>query len=128
MAYIESQSKFNDFCTIPNTGMFFFAQEDVKMLTYYIPSLGPAPKWCSFLDNLAEEIESEVSRFLLLYYIWIQNANRVMTFLRKCFQDPRLAGDFLQLNICRLFISFKISSNQSGSFIMMFSVECLRKC
>ncbi|XP_037910982.1 nucleolar protein 10 [Hermetia illucens] len=59
MAYIESQSKFNDFCTIPNTGMFFFAQEDVKMLTYYIPSLGPAPKWCSFLDNLAEEIESE---------------------------------------------------------------------
>lgn len=39
--------------------MFFFAQEDVKMLTYYIPSMGPAPKWCSFLDNLTEEIESE---------------------------------------------------------------------
>jgi len=39
--------------------MFFFAQEDVKMLTYYVPSLGPAPRWCSFLDNLTEEIESE---------------------------------------------------------------------
>ncbi|KAG5676599.1 hypothetical protein PVAND_006422 [Polypedilum vanderplanki] len=59
MAYIESQSNFNDFCTIPNTGMFFFAQEDVKMQTFYIPALGPAPKWCSFLDNLTEEIESE---------------------------------------------------------------------
>lgn len=59
-AYIETESSFNDFCTIPNTGMFFFAQEDVKMLTYYIPDMGPAPRWCSFLDNLTEEIESEV--------------------------------------------------------------------
>lgn len=61
IAYIESESKFNDMCTIPNTGMMFFAQQTSKMLTYYIPSLGPAPRWCSFLDNLTEEIESEVS-------------------------------------------------------------------
>lgn len=61
IAYVESTSNFNDFCTIPDTGMFFLAQEDVKMLTYYIPSMGPAPRWCSFLDNLTEEIESEVS-------------------------------------------------------------------
>lgn len=27
------------------------------MQSYYIPSLGPAPKWCSFLDNLTEELE-----------------------------------------------------------------------
>lgn len=60
MAYIESTANFNDFCTVPNTGMFFFAQEDVKMQTFYIPALGPAPRWCSFLDNLTEEIESEV--------------------------------------------------------------------
>jgi ribosome biogenesis protein ENP2 len=59
-AYIESTTNFNDFCTIPNTGMFFFAQEDAKMQTFYIPHLGPAPRWCSFLDNLTEEIESEV--------------------------------------------------------------------
>lgn len=59
-AYIESNANFNDFCTIPNTGMFFFAQEDVKMQTFYIPALGPAPRWCAFLDNLTEEIESEV--------------------------------------------------------------------
>lgn len=59
MAYIESTANFNDFCTIPNTGMFFFAQEDIKMQTFYIPSLGPAPRWCSFLDSLTEEIESE---------------------------------------------------------------------
>lgn len=61
IAYIESESQFNDFCTISDTGMFFFAQQNSKMLTYYVPSLGPAPRWCSFLDNLTEEIESEVS-------------------------------------------------------------------
>ncbi|KAH8273974.1 hypothetical protein KR044_006820 [Drosophila immigrans] len=60
IAYVESTTSFNDFCTIPDSGMFFLAQEDVKMLTYYIPAMGPAPRWCSFLDNLTEEIESEV--------------------------------------------------------------------
>lgn len=59
VAYIETESQFNDFCTIPNTGITFFAQENAKMLTYYIPNMGPAPRWCSFLDNLTEEIESE---------------------------------------------------------------------
>lgn len=58
-AYIDSSTDLNDFCTVPNTGMFFLAQEGVKMLSYYIPSLGCAPRWCSFLDNLTEEIESE---------------------------------------------------------------------
>lgn len=60
ICYIETDTKFNDFCTIPNTGMFFFAQQNSKMLSYYIPRLGPAPRWCSFLDNLTEEIETEV--------------------------------------------------------------------
>uniref|UniRef100_A0A182W6Z4 Nucleolar protein 10 n=1 Tax=Anopheles minimus TaxID=112268 RepID=A0A182W6Z4_9DIPT len=58
-AYIESSSNFNDFAHFPGSGLFMFAQEDVKMLPYYIPSEGPAPKWCSFLDNLVEEIASE---------------------------------------------------------------------
>lgn len=71
MAFIEAPSNFNDFATIKNTGMFFFAQEAEKMLTFYIPSLGPAPKWCSFLDNLAEEIESEVS-YKFFYFSMFQ--------------------------------------------------------
>lgn len=33
------------------------ANETTKMQIYYIPSLGPAPYWCSFLDNLTEELE-----------------------------------------------------------------------
>ncbi|XP_012284863.1 nucleolar protein 10 isoform X2 [Orussus abietinus] len=54
---VESQSDFNDLCIVPKTGMFFIANEDSKIQSYYIPSLGPAPAWCSFLDNLTEELE-----------------------------------------------------------------------
>ena len=27
------------------------------MQAYFIPGLGPAPKWCSFLEGLTEELE-----------------------------------------------------------------------
>lgn len=54
---IEAQNDFNDLCVIPKTGMLLIANESAKMQTYYVPSLGPAPYWCSFLDNLTEELE-----------------------------------------------------------------------
>lgn len=54
---IEGKSDFNDLCYIKNTGMLFIANENTKILTYYIPSLGPAPRWCGFLDSLTEELE-----------------------------------------------------------------------
>lgn len=27
------------------------------MEQYYIPSLGPAPKWCAYLETITEELE-----------------------------------------------------------------------
>ena len=54
---IEGKSDFNDLCFVKNTGMLFIANENTKILTYYIPSLGPAPRWCGFLDSLTEELE-----------------------------------------------------------------------
>lgn len=52
-----NNTEFNDLCLVPNSGMMFMANESNKILTYYIPSLGPAPKWCGFLDSLTEELE-----------------------------------------------------------------------
>ncbi|CAK1549879.1 unnamed protein product [Leptosia nina] len=59
---IESSVDFNDLCVIPNTGLCMMAVEDQKMQIYYVPSLGPAPKWCAFLDNLTEEMETSASQ------------------------------------------------------------------
>ena len=52
-----ADTKLNDLCMVPNTGMVFLANEAPKVQSYFIPALGPAPKWCSFLDSLTEELE-----------------------------------------------------------------------
>lgn len=54
---IEASTEFNNLCTVPQTGLLFIANENTKIQTYYIPSLGPAPRWASFLDSLTEELE-----------------------------------------------------------------------
>ncbi|KAJ7414431.1 Nucleolar protein 10 [Willisornis vidua] len=75
---MEPEHGINDVCLYPNSGMLMTANEAPKMNIYYIPLqrevreceylttarvnplhevLGPAPKWCSFLDNLTEELE-----------------------------------------------------------------------
>lgn len=56
---LEPTVDINDVAHIPNTGMFFLANEGIPMHTYYIPSVGPAPRWCSFLDNITEELEEK---------------------------------------------------------------------
>ena len=35
----------------------FAANESSDIFTYFIPSLAPAPKWCSYLDSITEELE-----------------------------------------------------------------------
>lgn len=54
---IEPPSTINDFLFYPKSGMMFVAGERQKIKPYYIPSLGNAPKWCSFVDSITEELE-----------------------------------------------------------------------
>lgn len=57
---IQPEKDLNSFCTVPKTGMVFVTNEGQKVQPYYIPALGPAPKWCSYLDQITEELEEEV--------------------------------------------------------------------
>ncbi|RKP27465.1 WD40-repeat-containing domain protein [Syncephalis pseudoplumigaleata] len=54
---IEPSADINSVCPVTDSGMIFTANECSRMHIYYIPALGPAPRWCSFLDNLTEEME-----------------------------------------------------------------------
>eukprot|EP00088_Acartia_fossae_P005215 TRINITY_DN1228_c0_g1_i2.p1 TRINITY_DN1228_c0_g1~~TRINITY_DN1228_c0_g1_i2.p1 ORF type:complete len:712 (-),score=222.82 TRINITY_DN1228_c0_g1_i2:67-2202(-) len=54
---IEATADFTDMCLYKQSGLIFLANEQPKMQTFYVPSLGPAPKWASFLDSLTEELE-----------------------------------------------------------------------
>lgn len=54
---IESEMEINDFAMQEQTGLILVANEGSPISSYFIPSLGPAPRWCSFLENLTEEME-----------------------------------------------------------------------
>ncbi|XP_005100498.1 nucleolar protein 10 [Aplysia californica] len=56
---IEPGVNLNQLCTYPDSGLLFLANEAPKILTYFIPSIGPAPRWCSSLDGMTEELEEK---------------------------------------------------------------------
>ena len=102
MTTIENTCDINAVCVIPESGMIMFANEGVDLQSYYIPALGPAPKWCPFLDNLTEELEetehktyddykfvtkSELDNLALTHLI---GTNLLKAYMHGYFVDSRL--------------------------------------
>jgi ribosome biogenesis protein ENP2 len=46
---------------VPDSGMFLTANEGRQQHSFFIPQLGPAPKWCAFLDNVVEEMAEDAN-------------------------------------------------------------------
>ncbi|GFR41480.1 hypothetical protein Agub_g2171, partial [Astrephomene gubernaculifera] len=46
----------NDVCVWPDSGLIMVANDSPNMHGYFVPSLGPAPRWCSHLEGLTEEL------------------------------------------------------------------------
>ncbi|ODV87009.1 hypothetical protein CANARDRAFT_27343 [[Candida] arabinofermentans NRRL YB-2248] len=98
-ASMEPSVDINDVEYIPDSGMFFMANEGIAMHTYYIPALGTAPKWCSFLDNITEELEETPSDTVYSNYRFITKQ------------------DVVRLNISHLVGSKVMRSYMHGYFI-----------
>lgn len=47
----------NDVCVVKNSGLIFMALDSPRISSFFIPALGPAPRWCSSLEGLTEELE-----------------------------------------------------------------------
>ena len=59
---IESQvADLNDVCVWDGKGLILMATEAPQVQSYFIPALGPAPSWCSFLEGLTEELEEDTT-------------------------------------------------------------------
>jgi ribosome biogenesis protein ENP2 len=56
---VEPDVDINDVAWCRDTGMLLSANEGPQQHAWFVPSLGPAPRWCSFLDNLVEEMADE---------------------------------------------------------------------
>ncbi|CCU82638.1 Ribosome biogenesis protein [Blumeria hordei DH14] len=56
---VEPAVDINSVAWCKNSGIILTANEGKQQHAFFIPQLGPAPKWCSFLDNMVEEMAEE---------------------------------------------------------------------
>ncbi|RFU35122.1 hypothetical protein B7463_g1231, partial [Scytalidium lignicola] len=56
---VEPAVDINSVAWCKESGMLLTANEGKQQHAFFIPQLGPAPKWCSFLDNMVEEMAEE---------------------------------------------------------------------
>lgn len=56
---VEPAVDLNCVAWYPDSGMILTANEGRQQHAFFIPQLGPAPKWCAFLDNLVEEMAED---------------------------------------------------------------------
>ena len=56
---VEPAVDLNCIAWCKHTGMLLTANEGKQQHAFLIPQLGPAPRWCSFLDNMVEEMAEE---------------------------------------------------------------------
>ncbi|KAM0791507.1 hypothetical protein ACM66B_005959 [Microbotryomycetes sp. NB124-2] len=93
----------NDMHVYPSTGLVFLANETSPMTAYYIPQLGPAPKWARFLDNMTEEMENDQEELLYDDYKFVDRqelaalnldhligSNQLKPYMHGFFVDLRL--------------------------------------
>eukprot|EP00921_Rhytidocystis_pertsovi_P018336 GHVQ01029013.1.p1 GENE.GHVQ01029013.1~~GHVQ01029013.1.p1 ORF type:complete len:610 (-),score=114.75 GHVQ01029013.1:201-2030(-) len=57
MEGVGSLGVFAGACVYPKSGLIFAPGEVQRIGLYFVPSVGIAPRWCSHLDSLTEELE-----------------------------------------------------------------------
>ncbi|GJE93757.1 WD40 and NUC153 domain-containing protein [Phanerochaete sordida] len=100
---ITPASDINDVHHLPGSGLLMLANEGIQMTTYYIPQLGPAPRWCSFLENLTEEMEDQTTRTAYQDFKFVERSELASLGLDHLIGTPALKpymhGYFLSLQL-----------------------------
>ncbi|KAJ8072239.1 Small ribosomal subunit biogenesis [Marasmius tenuissimus] len=87
----------------PGSGLLLTANEGIQMGTYFIPQLGPAPKWASFLENITEEMEDNTTRNVYEDYKFVER-----TELTKLGLDHLIGTPALKPYMHGYFVSLKL--------------------
>jgi len=62
----------NDVCIFRNSGLMLLALDNSQIPAHFIPALGPAPKWCSHLDNLTVRKTTSIGLWWLFFCnLWL---------------------------------------------------------
>eukprot|EP00928_Gymnodinium_smaydae_P072503 TRINITY_DN55854_c0_g1_i1.p1 TRINITY_DN55854_c0_g1~~TRINITY_DN55854_c0_g1_i1.p1 ORF type:complete len:575 (+),score=134.67 TRINITY_DN55854_c0_g1_i1:82-1725(+) len=72
-ASVENGSTINDVTFVPSSGLILVANDAPRVGVYFIPSLGLAPRWCTFLDSMTEELEESKQKSVYDDYQFVTN-------------------------------------------------------
>jgi len=56
------------------SGLIMMAGEQSRIMTYFVPQLGPAPRWCAFLESLTEELDETPNNTVYEDYKFVTKA------------------------------------------------------
>merc|ERR550537_1025743 len=98
-ASVESPHTINHLTFCPRSGLFFCANDQTRVGVYFVPALGLAPKWCSFLDNITEELEESTQKTVYEDYQFVTPADLeqlgAMELVGTKFLQPYMHGYFM---------------------------------
>lgn len=100
---ITPANDLNDLHHIPGSGLLLTANEGIQMAAYYIPQLGPAPRWATFLENITEELEDQSTRSIYEDYKFLDRSE-----LKKLGLDCLIGTSMLKPYMHGYFISLKL--------------------
>ncbi|KAG2003319.1 WD repeat-containing protein, variant 2 [Coprinopsis cinerea AmutBmut pab1-1] len=102
-ASITPANDLNNIHHIRDSGLLLTANEGIQMCTYFIPQLGPAPRWASFLENITEEMEDQTTRSVYEDYKFITrdelNALGLDNLIGTPTLKPYMHGYFVSLKL-----------------------------
>ncbi|GLB39166.1 putative NUC153 domain containing protein [Lyophyllum shimeji] len=102
-ASITPAHDLNDLHHVPDSGLLMTANEGIQMAAYYIPQLGPAPRWASFLENITEEMEDSTTRSVYEDYKFVErtelNALGLDHLIGTPTLKPYMHGYFISLKL-----------------------------
>lgn len=109
---VNPVSPINDMHIYPESGLIFLANEASPMTGYFVPALGPAPKWCRFLENMTEEMEESKEPAIYDDYKFVSDSELKALVLDHLIGTPALRpymhGYFVDL---RLYAKAKAIAN-----------------
>jgi ribosome biogenesis protein ENP2 len=78
MTNIETPCDINNVLVVDDrrgqSGVIMLTGEQSRVMTYFVPQLGPAPRWCNFLENLTEELEETAGQSVYEDYKFLTKA------------------------------------------------------
>ncbi|KAK9867222.1 hypothetical protein WJX84_009551 [Apatococcus fuscideae] len=70
-----TEGSINDVCLWKDSGLIMLACDTPKIPAYFVPAMGSAPRWASFLEGLTEELEEDAAPAIYDDYKFVIHAD-----------------------------------------------------